>query len=89
VTSPLPGMPRLKSQPVRWSDDEIRQVRELADWHREWMAKWADRAGFHPGEHPKPGSDYNLHHVDLDAPQEALDEYYRRAAEIMGDSSAS
>ena len=84
VTGPRPGMPRPRSQPIRPSEDEIRRTRELTAWHREWVAKWADRAGFHPEEHPKADSDYNLHHVDLDAPQEALDEYHRRADEIMG-----
>lgn len=70
--------------PRRPSDDRLRRLRELAAWHAEWAATWADLAGFHPGEHPKPSSDYNLHHVDLDAPPEALDEYHRRAREIMG-----
>lgn len=80
----IPGMPLFRSTPARPSEDQVRRLKELADWHAEWVAKWAGRAGFHPEEHPKPGSDYNLHHVDLDAPPEALDEYYRRADEIMG-----
>ena len=61
-----------------------RRLRELAAWHDEWVAKWADRAGFHSAEHPKPDSDYNWHHVDLDAPPEAEEEFYLRAREIMG-----
>ncbi|MET0492910.1 MAG: hypothetical protein ABW000_07230 [Actinoplanes sp.] len=84
MTDPIPGMPRPRSKPVRPSDDQIRRSRELSEWHREWVAKWAGRAGFHPREHPKPDSDYNLHHVLLDAPQEALDEFYHRVNEIMG-----
>jgi len=70
--------------PIRPSEDQVRRQNELAAWYAEWTAKWADRADFHPDEHPKPGSDYNLHHVLLDAPQEARDEFYHRADEIMG-----
>lgn len=69
--------------PVRPSPERARRLRELADWHNEWVAKWASRAGFHSEEHPKPGSDYNLHHVLLDAPAEAREEFYQRADEIM------
>jgi hypothetical protein len=84
VTGPIPGVTRPRTRPIRPSADEIRRQNELTAWHAEWATKWADRAGFHPAEHPKPGSDYNLHHVLLDAPQEARDEFYRRADEIMG-----
>jgi hypothetical protein len=70
--------------PRRPSPDRIRRLRELAEWHDEWVKKWADRAGFHPQEHPRQDSDYNLHHVDLDAPPEAQQEFYERAQQIMG-----
>lgn len=66
------------------SPERAERARRLAEWHDEWVAKWADRAGFRPGEHPKQDSDYNLHHVLLDAPPEAQREFYERADEIMG-----
>jgi hypothetical protein len=71
--------------PRRPDEATIERLRKLAAWHDEWVAKWADRAGFHPEDHPKPDSDYSLHHVDLDAPPEAQEEFYRRAREITGD----
>ncbi|MDG4832419.1 hypothetical protein O7627_24370 [Solwaraspora sp. WMMD1047] len=77
-------MPRPRSQPVRPSEDRVRRLTELGDWHREWTARHADDAGFRPTEHPTPGSDYNVHHVDLDAPAAALDEFHERARRIMG-----
>jgi hypothetical protein len=78
----LPDLDR--QPPQRPSADRARRLRELAEWHDEWVSKWADRAGFRP-EGRKPDSDYNLHHVDLDAPAEAQEEFYRRAREIMGE----
>lgn len=66
------------------SPEQAERARRLAEWHDVWVAKWADQAGFRPGEHPKQGSDYNLHHVLLDAPPEAQREFYERADEIMG-----
>lgn len=83
MTVPDQPLPRPRSIPVRPPEDQVRRSNELAAWHAEWVAKWADRAGFHPDEHPKPGSDYNEHHVLLDAPAEAIEEFYRRADEIM------
>ena len=77
-------MPRPRTKPVRPSADHVRRLDELAEWHREWVATWANRAGFHPEQHPKRDSDYNLHHVDLDAPPRAQEEFYRRARDIMG-----
>lgn len=73
-----------RTPPARPSPDRVRRHRELAAWHDEWVAKWAGRAAFRPEEHPKPDGDYNLHHVELDAPHEAQEEFYRRAKEIMG-----
>lgn len=79
-----PKMPRPHRRPVRPSADRVRRLRELGELHREWVATNADEAGFRPDEHPIPGSDYNLHHVDLDAPLAAQDDFWRRARRIMG-----
>lgn len=81
VTQP---MPRPRRRPVRPSPERVRRLQELGDWHREWTARHASQAAFRPDEHPKQDSDYNLHHVDLDAPVEALDEFHARARQIMG-----
>ncbi|WP_285471704.1 hypothetical protein [Actinoplanes sp. NBRC 101535] len=57
--------------------------RALSAWHAEWVEKHAATTPFRPENHPE-GSDYNLHHVDMDASPEADREYVRRAREIMG-----
>lgn len=68
------------------NEEKRRRLRELGDWHAEWSARAAadPRTGFHPEQHPKPGSDYNLHEEDLDAPTSLQDEFHRRARQIMG-----
>ncbi|WP_243707581.1 hypothetical protein [Micromonospora sp. KC606] len=76
-------MPRPRRRPVRPSEARVRRLQELGELHREWVAETADAAGFRPEEHPTPGSDYNLHHVDLDAPGPAQDEFHRRARQVM------
>jgi hypothetical protein len=75
---------RPRRDPVRPSEARVRKLRALGDFHAEWTAQHADEAGFHPTEHPKPGSDYNVHHVDLDAPAAAETEFHDRARQIMG-----
>jgi hypothetical protein len=77
-------MPRPRRRPVRPSQDRVRRLTELGEWHRDWQARNADAAAFRPGDHPKRDSDYNVHHVDLDAPVEAQGVFHRGAREIMG-----
>ncbi|WP_307934443.1 hypothetical protein [Salinispora arenicola] len=84
MTDPNPPIPRPRRRPVRPSAARVRRLTELGQWHRNWVARHADNAGFHPDEHPTPGSDYNLHHVDLDASLAAQDEFHARARQIMG-----
>lgn len=79
----------LPREPVRPSETRIRRLRELGEWHDEWAATHGASAGFHPDQHPKPGSDYNQHHVDLDATPEAEDAFHARARQIMGLPPAS
>jgi hypothetical protein len=67
---------------VRPSAERVRRLAALGDWHTAWTARHAARAGFQPDEHPA-GSDYNLHHADLDASAAALDEFHRRADAIL------
>ncbi|MFI5955613.1 hypothetical protein [Cryptosporangium sp. NPDC051539] len=62
-------------------DPEVKQqLAELAAMHDEWVLKHAAAA------QPKPhaADDYGVHHVDVDPPEGADDEYFRRAREIMG-----
>lgn len=73
--------PNLKTPPPRPAPERVARLRALAQWHDEWVGRHLDGSGFTPrGE----GSDYNLHHLDVDgASPEAEDEFHARAAEIM------
>lgn len=71
-------------EPVRPSAQRVERLRQLGDWHREWTAQHADTADFRPQEHPAPDSDYNQHHVLMDAPTDAQDQFHTRARQIMG-----
>jgi hypothetical protein len=59
-----------------------RRLEELARWHDEWVAKHEATTPFRPDDNTEP--DYNLFYVDLEASQEAQDEFMMRAREIMG-----
>ena len=61
--------------------DRLRQVRELND---QWIAEHLDAASaaFAPAGR-KAGSDYNLHHVELDADGAAQDEFVTAALAIL------
>lgn len=63
--------------------ERLRQVREL---HDRWVLRNLAGAasGFDPAAHPKPGSDYNQHHVDVDADGAAQDEFARAARRVLG-----
>jgi hypothetical protein len=67
---------------VKMDPERRRKLLELAAWHREWSAKHADRTPYRP--EGDDDSDYNLHHVDLDADPDAEAEFMHRAREIMG-----
>lgn len=67
--------------PTRPSPKQVAHLDALAALHVEWTAANADTAGFDP-KGRKPGGDYNVHHVDLDADQAALDDYHRRVAAL-------
>ncbi len=69
---------------VEMDPGRARKLRELAEWHREWSRRHADTASFHPEQHPDAGSDYNVHHVDVDPDPAAEVEYMTRARQIMG-----
>jgi hypothetical protein len=57
-----------------------RRMGELAELHREWTLRHAAEAD------PKRSgeADYSVHHVDVDPPPDADDEFVRRAREIEG-----
>lgn len=69
--------------PVRPGDAVVKRLNALADLHTKWVQGNAGAAGFKPEEHPKMGSDYNIHHVDLDAQPAALDEFHQKASKIF------
>ncbi|MEV6798532.1 hypothetical protein AB0M91_09310 [Micromonospora rifamycinica] len=62
-----------------------RRLVALGDLQREWADKHqgAAAAAFDPSGRPA-GSDYNQHHVDVDAPAAAEDEFHTKARKIMG-----
>ena len=62
----------------------LRKMMELARWHDEWAKTHADDAAFRPDQQSAPGSDYNVHNVDVDPSADAEHEFMMRAREIMG-----
>ena len=67
------------------------RLRALRLAHDDWAERNAEDAGqrFFPQAHPRPGSDYNLHNIDIGASGEAQDEWAATAAEILGLPAAS
>lgn len=59
----------------------------IAKAHDEWVDGQlaAVSPEFDPSAHPKPGSDYNQHNVDVDASGEAEDELAAKVAAIFGE----
>ena len=57
----------------------VRRMSELAAMHREWTLRHADAE---PKSSDAP--DYSVHHVDVDPPAGAEDEFVRRARQIEG-----
>lgn len=57
----------------------------LGELHAEWVADNLEAASrnFDPSGR-KEGSDYNQHHVDLDADGDAQDRFFDEAMRIMG-----
>ncbi len=71
-----------KERPVRPDRARVAQLDALADLHAAWVDGAADGAGFSP-EGRKAGSDYNLHHVDLDAAPDTLERFRTDAAKLF------
>jgi hypothetical protein len=74
--------PGRRKPPKRPNQERVDRLNALAKLHDEWVAANAEAAGFDPEGRPKR-SDYNIHHVDLDAPGPALDALQASAAEIL------
>ena len=56
----------------------------LVDVHLAWTEQQlTGEVPFHPDEHPE-GSDYNQHHVELEADGEALDDLATASALALG-----
>lgn len=53
------------------------KLRAIREAHDTWVGEHTEAVGarFDPAAHPKPGSDYNQHHVDIDADGAQLDEF--------------
>src|SRR5688572_21197433 len=66
---------------TRPSEKRIALLNAIGDLHTEWAQEGADRAGFRARRGGK--SDYNVHHVDLDAPVEDLDDFNARAQKLL------
>lgn len=66
------------------SPERRRRLAQLGRWHHEWATRTLPDAQYRPAEHPKPGSDYSQHYVDLGADAAAEDEFHRRARRILG-----
>lgn len=58
----------------------------LAAVHDEWQVRSFRGAYIHfdPSRANVPDSDYNQHHVDIDASAAAQDDFHQRAAHIFG-----
>lgn len=68
--------------------EKLRALREAHDsWALENEADAAKR--YFPQDHPRPGSDYNQHNIDIGASGSAQDEYAKTAARILGLPAAS
>jgi hypothetical protein len=66
------------------SPERRRRLAALARVHHEWTMRHLASSAFHPDKHPKPGSDYNQHHLDIEATPEQLDELHSEARRVMG-----
>lgn len=67
--------------PVERPPEDVRhRLDDLAAWHRKWATQRLDTAPFDPSGR-KPGSDYNLHYVDIDGDD---DTFHDEANRIMG-----
>ncbi len=77
VTPPTRRPPPKRPTPAR-----VAKLDALADLHTDWVESAADGAGFHP-DGRKTGSDYNVHHVTLDADPEALGRFHTAAAKLF------
>ncbi|MFI6162250.1 hypothetical protein ACIA59_20190 [Micromonospora haikouensis] len=60
-----------------------RRLVALGDLHREWAEKHDTSTPFDPDGRPQ-GSDYNQHHVDVEAAAADEADFVRRADRIMG-----
>jgi hypothetical protein len=74
--------PGRRKPPKRPNQERIDHLNALATLHDEWVAANADGAGFDPKGRPAR-SDYNIHHVDLDATPEAADDFAAKAAALL------
>lgn len=77
-----PTPPGRRKPPQRPADERVARLSALTDLHDRWVAANADSAGFDPKGRPEK-SDYNIHHVDLDADPTAAAEFAAAASKIF------
>jgi hypothetical protein len=66
-------------------DPELRRrLVALGELQRQWSARHESQTPYAPGENRPAGSDYNQHHVDVDASAAAEDDFHREARRVMG-----
>ncbi len=80
--------PTRRPPPKRPSKARVAILDKLADLHTTWVEGAADDAGFEPVGR-KRGSDYNVHHVTLDATPEAMDQFHADAAKLFPTSATT
>ncbi|GAA0505828.1 hypothetical protein GCM10011581_32040 [Saccharopolyspora subtropica] len=70
--------------PKGWPKDQrSRRSGKVGRWHDDWVDRSKKLAKFR-SQGRRAGSDYNLHHVDIEAPLGAIMDFDRRVREIDG-----
>lgn len=65
-----------------FTEEAKQRQRALHQWHVEWTAKHQNEAVF-DSEKSKPGSDYNLHFLDVDPPGDSGWEFHQATMRIQ------
>lgn len=65
------------------------KLKMLSEWHREWAEKWEHTVVVDERYANGEGSQYSETIVDMSASQEAQDDYWRVASNILDHGSRS
>lgn len=80
--------PGRRKPPKRPNQERIDHLNALASLHDSWVAANAGAAGFDPEGRPAT-SDYNIHHVDLDATPKAAADFATKASPLFARKGAA